>query len=171
MKVLMAYPWCPDTFWSYRRALKFIKKKAAFPPLGLLTVAAMLPKDWNLKLVDLNVRPLDDEDIKWADMVFVSAMLVQKTSAQEIIDRCKKLGKTVVAGGPAFTSSPEIFQGVDHFVLGETEGNLPDFLRDHENGTLKSVYAPKDFLPLKNTPLPMWSLINMKNYYLRTLSS
>lgn len=164
MNILLVYPEYPDTFWSFKYALKFIKRKAAFPPLGLLTVAAMLPKNWDKRLVDLNVRSLNDEAIEWADMVFLSAMLVQKNSAREIINRCKKHGKTVVAGGPAFTSSLKKFQNIDHYVLGEAEANLPDFLRDLENGSLKPVYDSKDFLPLKNTPLPMWSLIRLKDY-------
>ena len=87
MKILLVYPKYPDTFWSFKYALKFISKKASFPPLGLLTVAAMLPDRWEKKLVDMNVSSLTDEDITWADYVFISAMIVQKESAEEVIER------------------------------------------------------------------------------------
>ena len=104
MKILLVYPRYPDTFWSFRHALKFLSKKATFPPLGLLTVAAMLPPEWDKKVVDLNVNPLSDEDIKWADYVFISSMVVQKDSAKEVISRCNGLNIKVVAGGPLFTA-------------------------------------------------------------------
>ena len=118
MNILLVYPKYPDTFWSFKHVLKFISKKAVFPPLGLLTIAAMLPKQWIKKLVDLNISELKDEHIAWADMVFISAMIVQKDSAQEIISRCKAKNKIVVAGGPVFITQYEKFEGVDYFVLG-----------------------------------------------------
>jgi len=164
MKVLLVYPKYPDTFWSFKYALPFISKKAACPPLGLLTVAAMLPEDWDIKLLDVNVEKLTDQHIKWADMVFISAMLVQKNSAQEIILRCKQYGKTVVAGGPAFTAEPKKFKGVDHFILGEAEITLALFLNDLKNGIAKQVYVSENKPDLKITPIPMWSLIDFKNY-------
>ncbi len=104
MNVLMIYPRTPETFWSFRHVLSFVSRKAAFPPLGLLTVAAMLPREWNLTLVDLNVASLDDEEIRRADCVFLSGMIVHKVSAHEIAARCAALGKTVIAGGPLFTT-------------------------------------------------------------------
>ena len=104
MKILLVYPQYPDTFWSFRHALKLISKKANFPPLGLLTIAAMLPDDWEKRLVDMNVSALSDEDIKWADYVFVSAMVVQSDSAREVFARCNRLNTKVVAGGPLFTT-------------------------------------------------------------------
>src|SRR4030043_1343804 len=109
LKILMVYPQYPDTFWGFKHALKFISKKAAFPPLGLLTVAAMLPKEWGKKLVDMNVTTLKDKDIKCADYVFISAMSVQKDSVRSVIKRCKRLGVRIVAGGPFFTMEPEEF--------------------------------------------------------------
>jgi len=164
MKILMVYPEYPDTFWSFKHVLKFIAKKAAFPPLGLLTVAAMLPADWDKKLVDINVESLKDEHILWADMVFISAMIIQKKSAQDIIDRCGNLGRKVVAGGPAFTTRHEDFSGVDHFVLNEAEVTLPLFLADLKAGSLKPVYASQEKPTLTDTPVPLWSLIDMKDY-------
>jgi radical SAM superfamily enzyme YgiQ (UPF0313 family) len=125
MNILLINPKYPETFWSFKHVLRFISKKAAFPPLGLLTVAAILPGGWQKKLVDLNVEPLTDATLDWADLVFVGAMLVQRESAQEVIDRAKAAGKRVVAGGPAFTAAPELFPGVDHLVLNEGEITLP----------------------------------------------
>lgn len=164
MNVLLVYPQYPDTFWSFRTVLNYVGKKAAFPPLGLLTVAAMLPEDWNLKLVDLNVQALADEDIAWADMVFISAMIVQKISAAEIAARCKAAGKTVVAGGPLFNTMDGEFDNVDHFVLNEAEITLPLFLEDLERGELKPAYRTDKRPDIRTTPIPAWRLLDMKKY-------
>ncbi|MCK5062050.1 B12-binding domain-containing radical SAM protein [Candidatus Parcubacteria bacterium] len=164
MKALLVYPEYPDTFWSFKHALPFISKKAAFPPLGLLTVAAILPKNWDIELVDVNVEKLTDQHIKRADMIFISAMLVQKNSAQEIILRCKQYDKTVVAGGPAFSAEYRKFNGVDHFILGESEIILPLFLNDFKNGVVKQTYISEDKPDIKITPIPRWPLINFDNY-------
>jgi radical SAM superfamily enzyme YgiQ (UPF0313 family) len=164
MKILLVYPEYPDTFWSFKHALKFIFKKATDPPLGLLTVAAMLPAEWEKKMVDMNANKLKDKDLKWADYVFISGMSIQKNSAKEIIARCKKMGVKIVAGGPIFTSGYEEFEGVDHFVLNEAEITLPPFLEDLKNGCAKHVYTSDQFANLKETPVPLWELINMKKY-------
>ncbi len=164
MKILLVYPQYPDTFWSFKHALKFIDKKAAFPPLGLLTVAAMLPNEWEKKLVDMNVTRLTDDDVKWADYVFISAMVVQQNSVKEVIARCKELHTEIVAGGPLFTTGYEDFDGVDHFVLGEAEVTLPLFLKDLEKGCTRHIYASGTRPAISETPIPLWSLINMKNY-------
>jgi radical SAM superfamily enzyme YgiQ (UPF0313 family) len=134
MKILLVYPEFPDTFWSFKHALKFIRKKASAPPLGLLTVAAMLPSNWEKRLADLNVSHLSDADLAWADAVFLSAMVVQRESAREIIQRCKTAGVKVIAGGPLFTMESNQFPEVDHFVLNEAEETLKPFLRDLEEG-------------------------------------
>jgi radical SAM superfamily enzyme YgiQ (UPF0313 family) len=164
MNILLIYPQYPDTYWSFKHVLKFVSKKAAFPPLGLLTVAALLPDDWNKKLVDLNVSKLTDKQILWADMVFLSAMIVQTDSAEKIIRRCKALGKTVVAGGPAATIMHAKLTGVDHLVLNEAEITLPQFLHDWEKGHPKAIYKSKDRPDITRTPLPLWSLIKLKDY-------
>jgi len=130
----MVYPMYPNTFWSFKHALKFVSKKASFPPLGLLTVAAMLPKDWNLKLIDMNANQLMDDDILWADFVFISAMSIQSESANEVIQRCKSLNAKIVAGGPLFTSSSELYENIDYLVLNEAEITLPQFLKDLNEG-------------------------------------
>jgi radical SAM superfamily enzyme YgiQ (UPF0313 family) len=164
MRILLVYPQYPDTFWSFKHALKFVSKKAAFPPLGLLTVAAMLPGEWEKKLVDMNVTRLTDEDIRRADYVFISAMVVQRDSVLEVIGRCKRLGTRIVAGGPLFTTGYEEFDGVAHFVLGEAEVTLLLFLEDLEKGCPQPIYSSDTRPDISKTPIPLWSLINMKNY-------
>ena len=164
MKILLVYPQYPDTFWSFKHALRIIAKKAAHPPLGLLTVAAMLPKEWEKKLVDMNATILTDEDLKWADYVFISAMVVQADSVQEVITRGKRLGAKIVAGGPLFTTGYEEFDGVDHFVLDEAEITLPPFLADSDKGCAQHIYTSNERPDITKTPVPMWSLINMKKY-------
>lgn len=164
MKILLVSPRYPDTFWSFKHALTFISKKASLPPLGLLTVATMLPREWDKKLVDMNIATLTDEHIKWADYVFISAMAIQQASAKEVIARCNELGTKLVAGGPLFTTEHEEFPGIDHFVLGEAEGILPDFLADLASGVAKPLYIANTPPDINQTPLPLWSLVNMKQY-------
>jgi radical SAM superfamily enzyme YgiQ (UPF0313 family) len=164
LKVLLIYPEFPDTFWSFKHALKFIRKRSAYPPLGLLTVGAMLPEKWAKRLVDLNVTKLTEKDLAWADLAFISAMVVQKASARQAISRCKKAGLRVVAGGPLFTSKSEPFEDVDHFVLNEAERTLPPFLSDLERGCARRVYETSDFCDIRWTPTPAWEMINLKQY-------
>src|SRR3989344_8572575 len=141
MKILLIWPKFPATFWSFKSALSFVAKKAAFPPLGLLTIASLLPQEWEKKLIDLNVEKLKNEDILWADIVFVSAMAIQKDSAVELIGTVKKFDKKIVAGGPLFTTDWEDFsENIDHFVLDEGEETLPLFLADLNKGALKKIY-------------------------------
>ena len=164
MNILLVYPEFLATFWSWKYLLKFINKKAAFPPLGLLTIAAMLPESWEKKLVDLNVGKLSDNDIRWADCVFVSAMTTQGNSAREVIARCEKLGVRVVLGGPILDLGCEKFSTVNHFLVGEVENTLQEFLADLEKGAAKNIYPPKNFPDLASSPTPLWSLINPKDY-------
>jgi len=123
----MVYPQFPDTFWSFKHALKFVNRKNNNPPLGLLTISSMLPQDWQRKLVDLNIQRLKDSDIQWADLVFISAMDVQRTSVHEILPRLKQFGKYIVAGGPLFTGEHDQFPLIDTFVLNEGELPFLDF--------------------------------------------
>lgn len=164
MNILLVYPEYPDTFWSYKHALKFVSKKAAHPPLGLLTIAPLLPREWNKKLIDLNVEQLKEKEILWADYIFVGAMSAQYKSTVEIIDWCKSLGKTVVAGGPLFTEDYEKFDTVDHLVLNEAEITLPPFLEDLKNGTTKRIYKTDEFADITLSPQPDYSLINLSKY-------
>ncbi|MCX6178018.1 MAG: B12-binding domain-containing radical SAM protein [Chlorobiales bacterium] len=164
MKILFIYPEFPDTFWSFKHALKFVRKKAAFPPLGLLTIASMLPENWERKLIDLNVSPLETEKLAWADMVFISAMAVQQESSRKVIARCKNAGITVVAGGPLFTTSYNEFPDVDHFVLNEAELTLPRFLEDLENGFPQRLYTTDEFPDITLTPVPQWEILETRKY-------
>jgi len=164
MNVLLLYPEIPDTFWSFKHALKFIRKKAASPPLGLLTIASMLPTQWEKRLVDINVRKLTQDDLIWADWALVSAMTVQRDSAHRTIAQCKEAGLKVIAGGPLFTIEHEQFERVDHFVLNEAELTLPAFLKDFASGCANRVYASSDFADIRQTPPPMWELVRPSDY-------
>ncbi len=164
MKILLVYPHYPATFWSFRYAMKFINRKASFPPLGLLTVAAMLPETWEKRLIDMNVHSLTAKDLGWADYVFISAMSIQRQSAQEVLEDCQRLGVKTVAGGPLFTSCHEDFPEVDHLVLGEGEITLPLFLADLRRGTPRRIYTAEAWTQLQGTPVPLWDLVRMKDY-------
>ncbi|MDD5511409.1 MAG: DUF4070 domain-containing protein [Dehalococcoidales bacterium] len=166
MKILLVYPHYPDTFWSFRHALKFTPRKALNTPLGILTIAAMLPEDWEKKAVDMNTTKLTDRDIAWADYVFISAMIAQQKSALEVIDRCKKLNKKTVGGGPLFTTGHKEFDfsDIDHMVLNEAEITLPLFLEDLKNGCPKPIYQTDRRADVTTTPTPLFSLLDLKKY-------
>lgn len=165
MNVLMVYPRHPLTFWSFKYALKYVSKKAAFPPLGLLTVAALLPADWNIRLIDLNVDKLRDKDLLWADLVMISAMIAQKKSVADVISDCRRLGKRVVAGGPLFNGvQDEYVDKIDHLVLNEAEATLPRFLKDLAAGRPQKIYRSSEFPSLSETPIPRWDLIDVAKY-------
>ncbi|MDP3995844.1 MAG: radical SAM protein, partial [bacterium] len=165
MKVLLLYPKFPKTFWSFKYALPFIGKKASFPPLGLLTVSSLLPKDWEKKLIDLNTQNLNEKDLQWSDFIFISAMIIQKESVREIITLAKKNGKKIIAGGPLFTTGYEEFlNDIDYFILGEAEVTLPLFLEDFKNGNIKKIYKSDQWPDISKTPIPAWKLIDMKKY-------
>ena len=164
MKVLLVYPEFPDTFWSFKHALRFVHKRASSPPLGLVTIAAMLPVQWEKRLVDMNIEVLKDKDIAWADMVFISAMVVQRKSTFDTIHRSKLAGKTVVAGGPIFLGEWQDFSEVDHFVLNEGEITLPQFLKDLESGKAERVYSTTEHADITTSPVPMWELVKWQYY-------
>jgi radical SAM superfamily enzyme YgiQ (UPF0313 family) len=164
MNVLLIYPEFPDTFWSFKHAVKFIRKKSPNPPLGLLTIAAMLPVGWQKRLVDLNIQKLRDDEIAWADLAMVSAMTVQQKSARQVFKRLKKAGITIVAGGPLFTATPEQFPEADHLVLNEAEITLPQFLSDLEKGRPKRIYQTDQYADMTLSPAPLWELADMTHY-------
>jgi radical SAM superfamily enzyme YgiQ (UPF0313 family) len=171
LKILLVYPQYPDTFWSFKHALKFIFKKAIFPPLGLVTVAAMLPEEWEKKLVDMNITTLTEKDLKWADYVFISAMVVQQKSAGEVVERCKKLGTKTIAGGPFFSRGYDEawFDDIDHLVFNEAEDIMPLLLQDLEKGCAKHIYTAEERPDIRETPVPVWSLVNKKKYQSMTI--
>ncbi len=166
MRILFINPEFPETFWSLKSAVRFVSRKSLMPPLGLMTVAALLPEAWDKRLIDLNTTRLRDNDLLWADYVFITAMLIQRKSADEVLARCQTLGVKTVAGGPLFTSLPEEYSQIDHLVLKEAEITLPMFVADVQNGTTRKIYTTHDKADLRQTPVPLWSLVNTKKYAL-----
>ncbi|MFH1278822.1 MAG: DUF4070 domain-containing protein [Candidatus Eisenbacteria bacterium] len=164
MNVLLVSPKTRDTFWSFRHALPFIGKKAAYPPLGLLTVAGFLPREWNLKLVDLDVCRLGDDKILWADYVLVGAMIVHSDSVQEIAARCRDLHRPLIAGGPLFSTNRDRFPQIPHFAVGEVEEYMDVLIRDMEEGRVGALYEPDGYPKLDDSPIPLWKLIDIGDY-------
>lgn len=164
MKILLVYPEFPDTYWSFRHALTFEGKRAAFPPLGLLTVSAMLPSAWERRLVDMNVEDLWPEDVEWADMVFVSAMIVQNESLEKVVRLCRSMDKKVVVGGPYVSTSSERLPEADHIFIGEAETTLPEFINDLELGIARKIYKADERPSLLQTPVPDFGLIDLNKY-------
>jgi len=164
MNILLIYPLYPDSFWSFKHALRFVSKKAALPPLGLITVSAMLPKTWKKKLVDMNVSSLRTSDVQWADYVFISAMYIQRESVNKIIEECIKHNVKIVAGGPLFTQDYDNYSQVNHLILNEAEITLPLFLRDIENGNPEKIYRSDQFADITKSPLPDYSLLKSDKY-------
>ncbi|MHC1727637.1 MAG: B12-binding domain-containing radical SAM protein [Syntrophobacteraceae bacterium] len=164
MKILFVYPRVSETFWSFKHALRVVHRKVAFPPLGALTVAAMLPDSWTKKLADLNTGPLEDEDLLWADYVFISAMIAQKPSARDVVDRCCRLGVKTFGGGPLFRAYPDDFSDVDHLVFGEAESLIGEIIKDLLAGRPKPSYKASGYPELDSVPVPMWDLVNLSDY-------
>ena len=164
MNILLVSPRTPDTFWSFSHLLRIVGKKAAFPPLGLLTVAGMLPRSWSLRLVDLDVASLTRSDIEWADAVFVSGMIVQERSVREVIARSNDVGRPVVAGGPLFTTGSERFPEVACCVIGEAEEIMPSLVDDLAAGRPKPRYEARTRPDVAAAPLPRWDLIDVRDY-------
>jgi radical SAM superfamily enzyme YgiQ (UPF0313 family) len=164
MNILLVYPLCPDSFWSFRHALRFISKKAATPPLGLITVSAMFPPSWNKRLVDLNITSFLTSDIQWADYVFISAMYIQKESVNTIIAECLKQHTKIVAGGPLFTQEFLNYPQIDHFILNEAEITFPLFLADLEAGHPQKIYTSEAYADITQTPVPDYHLLARKDY-------
>ncbi len=164
MKVLLVSPQSPATFWSFKYVLPFVAKRAVFPPLGLLTVAALLPRSWDLRLADLNVAPLRDADLRWADYVMISAMIVHKESVHQIIDRCRAAGRPVIGGGPLFNSLQEDWAADVHCVVGEAEDVMGELARDIQTGQLRDRYQASERPDVAQTPVPRWDLIDFRDY-------
>ena len=164
MNILLVSPRTPDTFWSFSHVMRLVGRKTAFPPLGLMTVAAMLPRNWNLRLVDLNVTALRDDDLRWADAVFLSAMIVQEPSAREVIARANALARPVVAGGPLFTTGAERFPEVACCVVGEAEDLMETLVADLAAGRLQPRYQAAERPDIRRTPIPRWDLVDVDDY-------
>ena len=164
MRVLLVYPIFPDTYWSFQHALKFVGKRSAFPPLGLMTVSSMLPETWERRLVDMNVESLTTSDIEWADIVFLSAMIVQKESLKQVVKLCKKMGKRVAVGGPYVSTNAEDLAEADFVFVGEAETTLPEFIEDLKHCSTEHIYKAAERPSLQETPVPDFSLVNINNY-------
>jgi radical SAM superfamily enzyme YgiQ (UPF0313 family) len=164
MNALLIYPEWPDTYWSFKHALPFEGKRSAYPPLGLLTIAPLLPKHWKKRLVDTNVRPLTDADLRWADVALLSGMLVHKQDLLAILARCRDRGLRTVVGGPVTSSVEELPQHADHVVIGEAEELVEGLAADLEQGTAQPVYRAGQLPGLVKTPLPELDLINPRHY-------
>ena len=162
---LLVYPEHPPAYWGAKYALDLLGIRAVFPPLGLLTIAAMFPSRYDLRVVDLNVTTLEDSDLEWADLALASSMIVQRGSQPPVIERCNRAGVPVVAGGPYPTSYHEEIEGVDHFVLGEAEEIFPRFLQDLENGSARPVYREPRKPDMTRTPVPRFDLVDTKDYH------
>ena len=162
---LLIYPKNPPTHWGHEYALDILGIRSAFPPLGLLTVAAMFPPKYDLRVVDLNVTSLEDADLEWADLAFTSSMIPQRPSLNQVIQRCNLVGVPVIAGGPHPTTFHEEIEGVAHFVLDEVEETFQTFLHDLENGTAKRIYRAPRKPDITLTPLPRFDLINTSDYF------
>ena len=164
MNILLVYPEYPETYWSFKHALKFIAKRSANVPLGILTVASLLPREWNKRFTDMNVTGLKGKDIIWADYVFISAISIQSESVRKILDQCAKYRKKIVGGGPLFSEEIEQFGGVDHLVLDEAEITLPEFITDLRKGTPKRIYKTDLYADITCSPLPDYSLVRLNKY-------
>lgn len=164
MKILLVNPATPATFYSFDHALRFVSKRSNSPPLGLITVAAMLPGDWQTRLVDLNLGPLREQDLLWADLVFLTGMDIQRRSFEKVVQSCHDLGVRVVAGGPLVTAHHDTLAGVDHLVLGEAEETLPPFLADLAAGEAKPLYRSGLFPDIAASPVPRWDLLDLRKY-------
>ncbi len=169
IRALFINPELPVTYWGFQHSTSFEGHRSASPPLGLVTIAAMLPGDWQRRLVDMNLRALGTADLEWADIVFVTGMIVQKESLHHVVDLCKQYGKRVVVGGPYITTSPETLPHADHIFLGEAETTFPEFLRDLKDGQPKRIYKANERPPLSLVPLPDISLLDLKQYSFMSL--
>jgi radical SAM superfamily enzyme YgiQ (UPF0313 family) len=167
MRVLLVHPEFPITYWGFQYSLPLVDKRATLPPLGLITLAALLPERWTLRLVDMNVRALRDEDLLWADAVLVGGMLVQVPSMHEVIARARRLGRRTIVGGPACTTSPSLFEAADHVFLGEAEGRTGAVVRAVERPegaphVLESI--PVERPELTSLPVPRYDLLDLGAY-------
>jgi radical SAM superfamily enzyme YgiQ (UPF0313 family) len=165
LKALLVNPRLPLSFWNFQDVLKIINKRAVYIPLGLITAAALMPRDWQLKLVDLNIQQLTEKSIRWADLVFIGAMIVQKESVREIVNHCHKLGKKVVVGGPLLHHGVDMeFSDIDYCVLNEAELTLSGFISDLKSGKPRRIYRADQKCDIRKTPTPRWDLLDLKRY-------
>jgi len=169
MNALLIYPKFPDTYWSFKHALSFQGKRAAQPPLGLMTVAALLPKSWPKRLVDTNVERLRDADLAWADVALISGMHAQHEHLLAIVDRCRARGLRTVVGGPIASSMSAAELRADHIVIGEAESLITTLASDLTVRRAQPVYQAAERPAMSISPLPDLSLIKMHRYSTMTV--
>jgi radical SAM superfamily enzyme YgiQ (UPF0313 family) len=163
MKVLMIAPKFPLTYWAFQFSMPLAGKRSSLPPLGIISLAALLPKDWELKLVDLNTRPLKDKDLLWSDVVMVGGMHIQTPSMHEVIRRAKDLGKLTIVGGPAPTTCPEEFPDADLIFQGEAEGQIERLIEWLKGDRQNRLLTPGPTKPaMTSVPVPRFDLLNLK---------
>ncbi|NJO41511.1 MAG: B12-binding domain-containing radical SAM protein [Cyanobacteria bacterium RU_5_0] len=168
MRVLLLYPQFPKTFWSFEKILELVDRKVLLPPLGLVTVAAILPQEWEFKLVDHNVREVTEAEWEWAELVILSAMIVQKQDLLEQIREAKRRGKKVAVGGPFPTSVPDgsLAAGADYLILDEGEITLPMFVEAVQHGEEQGIFraANGEKPDVTITPIPRFDLLELEAY-------
>ncbi|MFM7580276.1 MAG: B12-binding domain-containing radical SAM protein, partial [Microcystaceae cyanobacterium] len=163
MRALLIYPLFPPTFWSYEKILELVNRKVLLPPLGLITVAAILPQSWEFKLVDHNIRPVTEAEWDWAEIVIFSGMIVQRDDLLERIREAKRRGKSVAVGGPYATSVPDEVQkaGADFLILDEGELTLPMFVEALERGETQGIFRATEKPDVTTTPIPRYDLLEL----------
>jgi radical SAM superfamily enzyme YgiQ (UPF0313 family) len=165
LKVLMIWPCIPSSFWGFQGMLNLVPEKTTMPPLGLITVAALCPKTWTVRLIDEAFDEVSDADILWADLVMVSGMHVQEHGVQKMLTRARRLGKRTMVGGPYASSEPQILlKFADHVVVGEPDEVFGGIARDLEAGTARSLYVISDKPDVSHTPAPRFDLLKLENY-------
>ena len=166
VKCLLVYPeFSAFSFWNVKDAIRDAGAKTTTPPLGLLTVAALLPQNWQFKLMDLNTGPLDESDWQWADLIATGGMLPQQDGLVDVIDKAKKDGKFVIVGGPDPTSQPEIYKNADALVLNEGEITIPLWLDAWRKGNPRGIFTTAEKPDVSLTPIPRFDLVNFSNYF------
>ncbi len=165
LKVLMIWPKIPESFWGFQGMLALIPEKTSMPPLGLLTVAALCPKTWTLRLIDQALQEVSDADILWADLVMVSGMHVQETEVRNTLKRARSLGRRTMVGGPYASSEPAVLLKLaDHVVVGEPDEVFAQIAADLENGHAKRLYVIEEKPDVSKTPVPRFDLLDIKSY-------
>ncbi len=165
MRALLVNPESPVTYWSQNHALPFVRRKAILPPLGLVTVAALLPSDWDIRLIDMCIQPLRREDLDWSDIALVTGMLVQRESLLDVLAQCRRAGVCTVVGGPYATALPDELPNADHIVQGEAEGVMPELLADLEAKKAKRNYSSLGKPDMSLSPTPRYDLLSIGMYH------
>lgn len=171
MKVLLLYPKFPQSFWSYDRLMEMADLKAMIPPLGIITVAALLPTDWEIRFCDRNVQEETEADWQWCDLVILSAMLVQKPDFLELVKKARQLGKKVAAGGPYPTSVTQesIDAGIDYLILDEGEITIPLFIEAINRGDRNGIFRATEKPDVSQSPMPRFDLLNLDAYLMMAI--